>query len=235
MDDSKPYGWFSPEYNRSRSIDIDFNIALTHKCMCLFPESPEIEYYKVLRTRVEHVMKKNNWTTLMITSANAGEGKTLTSVNLAISFAREFIQTVLLVDADLKKQDIHRFLGYSMTESLVDYLIYNKPFSDIMVWPKIEKMTVISGQNTVPDSSETLGSARMGELIHEMKSRYENRFILFDVPAVLNRADAIEFAPLVDGILMVVQSGRSKPHEIAKALAMLPKEKIIGFVLNRAV
>ena len=235
MNTQKSSDWFSPQYTHSESKEIDYQTAEINKCMCLISGRPELDYYKVLRARVDQVMRKNDWNTLMITSVHPGEGKTLTAVNLAVTFAKEFSQTVLLVDADLQQQDIHRKMGYSKPESLVEYLRDNRPLSEIMVWPQIEKLTVISGETTVVDSSEILGSPRMGELVTDMKTRYDNRYILFDTPAVLNKADAIQFAPLVDGILVVVQSGRTKPQEIAKAVAMLPKEKLAGFVLNRMV
>jgi non-specific protein-tyrosine kinase len=97
----------------------------------------------------------------------------------------------------------------------------------------VEKMTLISGGQTLEGSSELLGSPRMKDLVAEMKTRYPDRFVIFDVPPVLSAADTIAFAPLVDHVLLVVQAGKTPLPEVKKALEMLPEEKILGIVLNR--
>jgi non-specific protein-tyrosine kinase len=169
----------------------------------------------------------------MITSALRGEGKTLTAVNLALTFAKAFRQTVLLVDADLRLQRIHEVLGYESGKGLVEYLMEGCPVSEVMVWPGVEKLTVISGGKTIGESSELLGSRGMKELVGEMKNRYPDRYVLFDVAPVLAAADAISLAPLVDHIVFVVEAGRTHARDVERALRLLPQEKILGLVLNR--
>ena len=169
----------------------------------------------------------------MVTSALSGEGKTVTAVNLALTFAKAFSQTALLVDADLKRQQVHQVLGFESDRGLGDYLQDGCDVSELIVWPGIEKLTVISGGKRIEESSELLGSPGMRTLVEGMKSRYEDRYIFFDVPPVLSGADAICFAPLVDHILFVVQADKSSMANVSKALGMLPKEKVLGIVLNR--
>jgi non-specific protein-tyrosine kinase len=169
----------------------------------------------------------------MITSPNVGEGKTLTAINLAITFAKEHDQTVLLVDADLKKQHVHHIMGYENEWSLVDYLTHKQSLNDMIVWPCIEKLTVISGSTTVQESAELLASPMMKTLVDEMKTRYKDRYVIFDVPAVLDGADAMAFAHYVDGILMVIREGRTPIQDIKKALEVIPVKKFLGFALNR--
>ncbi len=81
----------------------------------------------------------------MVTSAKPGEGKTLTAINLAITLAKEFNQTVLLVDCDLRKQDVHRRFGYESDKGLGDYLLNECSMNEIISWPGVEKLTLISG------------------------------------------------------------------------------------------
>ena len=169
----------------------------------------------------------------MVTSVNPGEGKTLTTINLSITFAKEFNQTVLLVDSDLMRQNVHKYLGIRSDKGLIDYLVNDQPLKDYIIWPGIDQLTLISGGKTIHDSSELLGSPRMKALVHEMKTRYNNRYVFFDVPPVLGGADAIVLAPLVDGIIMVVTEGDTSLHDVKNALELLPKEKFLGFVLNR--
>ncbi len=223
----------SPEYKISRAVRLNPKKIEGNRFVALRPDAPEVESYRVLRTQILNRTGGNGGITLMITSALPGEGKTLTAINLALTFAKSFNQTSLLVDADLKQQKIREVLGYAHDKGLADYLLDGCPVSDLMVWPGIEKLTLISGGRTVTQSSELLGSQGMAALVQDMKQRYPNRYVFFDVPPVLAGADAIAFAPLVDYILLVVQAERTPLPEVRKALAMLPKEKILGLVLNR--
>jgi protein-tyrosine kinase len=170
----------------------------------------------------------------MITSALPGEGKTLTSCNLALTFAKEFDQTVLLVDSDLRQQKVHEYLGYESEKGLSNYLQNGTSLSDLIVWPGVEKLTVISGGNTVMASSELLNSPRMKDLVKDLKSRYPDRYVLFDVAPVLAGADAMAFAPQVDYIILVVRAGSTSIEDVKLALDLLPRKKVLGVVLNRA-
>ena len=227
-------GELPPVYRESRSVKLDLNTVRDNRCMCLFPNSVEIEYFKVLRTQVRQKMRERGWNSLMVTSALPGEGKTLTAVNLALTFAREYHQTVLLVDCDLRRQQVSRCLGISSAIGLIDYLLDDRPLKDLIVWPGIDKLTLISGGRNVLDTTEILNSNRMRELVQEMKDRYDDRCILFDLPPVLSCADAISFAPQVDGVLFVVETGKTAIDDVQKAVDLLPREKILGFVMNRS-
>ena len=227
-------GWASPVYSQSRAVELDPATLAKHRIVAMIPDGPDIDFYKVLRTRILRRIQDQGGRSLMITSAVPGEGKTVTAINLALTFAMGYEQTVLLVDGDLRIQRIHELMGYESDKGLLDYLLAERPLLDIIVWPGIEKLTVISGGRTIHESSEILSSARMRELVAEMKSRYPERYVIFDVPPVLIGADAMAFAPLVDGIIVVVQAGQTSMREVNHALQLLPKEKVLGLVLNRA-
>lgn len=226
-------GWVSPAYNVSREVRLDPSVLEENRCVAYNTESPQVEAYRVLRTRIMHRTREKGGITVMVTSALSGEGKTVTAINLALTFAKAFSQTALLVDADLKRQQVHQVLGFKSEKGLGNYLQEGCAVSDLVVWPGIEKLTIISGGKRIDGSSELLGSAAMKALVADMKGRYPNRYVFFDVPPVLAGADTIAFAPLVDHILFVVQAGRSSLEDVRKALQMLPKEKILGLVLNR--
>jgi len=232
-DDETKLGWNSPSYTQSQSVTLAPNVLIANRCIGIEPDSDEIEHYKLLRTQVQQRTRDKGWNTVMVTSANPGEGKTVTAINLALTFALEFSNTALLVDADLKQQNVHKTLGYQSQYGLSDYLLHDQPLNDLIVWPGIEKLTIISGRRTIENSTELLGSTRMRELVHEMKSRYDDRYVIFDVPPLLNVADAVAFAPIVDSILMVVEEGRTANSDIQTALKMIPQEKFLGFVMNR--
>ena len=225
-------GWVSPQYKESRRVVLKPNVLEANRCLGLLPETDRIQYYKVLRTQIQQRMREKGWKTLMITSAHPGEGKTVTSINLAAMFAKEYNQTVMLVDADLKTQSVHRYLGYQGGLGLTDYLLGECSVEDIIVWPSVEKLTVISGGRIMGEGTEALCSPRMHELVVEMKQRYNDRYLFFDVPPILGRADAMAFAEFIDGIVMVVRSGRSPMPDVQKALSYLPQHKFIGFIMN---
>ncbi len=231
-EDDQRLGWNSPAYTQSENVQLDPAELIANRCICIDPTSPIVEHYKLLRTQILQRTRAKGWNTIMITSPTSGDGKTTTAINLALTFAREFSNTALLVDADLKQQAIHKKLGYDSPAGLSDYLLYDTPMNDLIVWPGIEKLTIISGGRTIDNSTELLGSGRMQELVHEMKTRYDDRYVFFDVPPLINVADSVAFAPIVDAILMVVVEGKTTNNDIKTALQMIPREKFLGFVMN---
>jgi non-specific protein-tyrosine kinase len=231
--DRSRLGWYSPNYSASRPIVLDPDVLHANRCLAFDGDSLTIDSYKVLRAQILQRMKQSSGNTLMVTSVLPGEGKTTTAINLALIMAKEFQQTVLLVDCDLQQQDIHKRLGYPSDKGLINYLLDDCPVADLFTWPGIEKITLISGGRTIRDSSELLGSPRMNELVTDMKTRYPNRLIIFDMQSTFAGADTLVFAPLVDSILLVVQEGHSSALEINKAINSLPADKLLGLMLNR--
>ena len=228
-----PAEWRPPVYSESTRIGLNRRTILDNRCVCIEPNSPAINCYKVLRTKIQLLTKQKGWNTVMITSPQPAEGKTLTSVNLALTFSKVYNQTVLLVDCDLRHQNVHKVLGFPSDAGLMNYLLKDQPLEELIIWPSVDKLTLISGGRTSSNSSELLGSPQMKTLVQEMKSRYEDRYIIFDTSPVLIGDDAIALAHYIDSIIMVVEEGRTSIKDIKRALEMLPQEKFLGFVLNR--
>lgn len=223
----------SPVYSESRCVVPDKEVMERNRCICMLPDSPYLGPYKLLRTQIQKSVINKDWRTLMVTSVQPCEGKTLTAINLSLTFARAFDLTVLLMDCDLHRQDVHKYMGIESEQGLVDYLVNQVPLKELIIWPSIDKMTLISGDRTVQETTEILTSPRMKALVEEVKTRYNDRYVIFDVPPVLMGADAIAFASFVDCIVMVVEAGRTSMADINKALELIPKEKFLGFVLNK--
>jgi protein-tyrosine kinase len=232
-DTQKKTGWTSPVYTQSQEVQIKECVCADNRIVSLLPTAPETDAYRVLRTHILQKTKSEGGSTIMITSVLPGEGKTLTAVNLAVIMAKDYKQTVLLVDCDLRKQNVHEALGIWSEKGLIDYLLYDVPVSELILWPGIEKLTLISGGRTFHESSELLGSPRMKELISDMKNRYPDRYVLLDAPPILSGADTLALIPLVDHVLVVVQADRTPAEDITKAIDLIPKEKMLGIVLNR--
>jgi protein-tyrosine kinase len=232
--DKLPTNNASPAYHQSQYLEPDKLGVISNRCVGLSTDSPELDFYKILRTQILQRTKPKGWNTVMITSTRPGEGKTLTAINLALTIAKAYNQTVLLVDCDLRQQKIYQYLGLHSDKGIVNYMLNGHQLNELIIWPKVEKLTLVSGGRTVSESAELLGSPRMKELVAEMKARYEDRYIIFDTPPLLSGDDALAFSPLVDGIVMVVQEGKTPIKEVQKAFGLIPKEKFLGFVLNQA-
>lgn len=228
-----PKEWRPPLYSKSTRIALNRNTVLDNRCVCIEPNSPEIDCYKVLRTKIQLITGEKGWNTVMITSPRPAEGKTLTAINLALTFSKVYNQTVLLVDCDLRHQNVHKLLGFQSDSGLMNYLLKGQPLEELIIWPGVDKLTLISGGQTLDNSSELIGSPQMKTLIQEMKSRYEDRYVIFDTAPLLIGDDAIALAHYIDSIIMVVEEGRTSIKDVKKALEMLPQEKFLGFVLNR--
>lgn len=220
-------------YSLSRQVSVDIKKLQEKRFVAALTETSESDAYKILRTQIQQRTKDKGWNTLMVTSPWPGAGKTLTAINLAISMAQEFHQTVMLVDCDLRKQSIHKQLGYESYRGIADHLLENIALSELIVSPRINKLTIISGGKTIEGSTELLGSSKMERLVAEMKNRYQNRYIIFDVPSLLQGADAIAFLPFIDAVLLVVESGKTSLTDSKTALKLIPPEKLLGFVVNR--
>lgn len=226
-------GWHSPNYDQSRTIKLVPEITTSNRCIAFTDQPQVVDAYKVLRTQILQKMQLLGGNSLMVTSAQPGDGKTTTAINLALTMAKEFQQTVLLVDCDLQQQDVHKQMGYKSERGLINYLLDDCPVSELFTWPGIEKISVISGGRLIRESTELLGSPRMKELVSDMKVRYPDRFVIFDMQSISAGADALVFAPLVDHIIMVVQEGKTPLKEIKRSVDMLPEGKLLGLMLNR--
>jgi len=180
-------------------------------------------------------MAENKWNSLAITSTGNGEGKTLTAINLSLSIAMEVGYTVLLIDANLRCPAMHEFFGIKTSCGLSDYLTDNVPLSDTLIHPEnFDHFVMIPGGKPLKNSSEMLSSPRMNALVGELKERYPKRMIIFDLPPLLDTADALAFTPYVDATLLVVEDGKTKADDLKNAVDMLTGTNILGTVLNKA-
>lgn len=203
-----------------------------HRVVAFHTRNAEADVFRILRTQVLQAMAKSNLKTLAITSPNYGDGKTTIAMNLAISMAMDLKQTVLLVDLDLRKPSIHTCMGIKTTYGLTDCLMYDKPLSECIIRLPFERLTLLPAGTLTDSSSETLGSPKMVALARELKNRYSDRFIIYDMPPILAQDDPIAFMPQVDAALLVVRDGTSKTGDIKRSLQVLQDTLVIGTVLN---
>lgn len=220
-------------YTHTRLVTLSPARLRERRVISSIEEGPLTDAYKILRTQVMLRMRENGWNLLAITSPGAGAGKSLTAANLAVSLAMEVRQTVLLVDANLRKPAVHEIFGISESPGLVDHLIDHKPVEDLLVHPGLPRLVLLPAGRAVHGSSELLTSPRMLSLISELKHRYSSRIVLFDLPPLLPTDDALALSPYLDAMLLVIEAGRTQTEEVVRSLRLLKGVPILGTVLNK--
>ena len=221
-------------YDNTKIVELDPAHLEKNRIVAFNKNESSTLIFDSLRTQVLLKMQENNWRTLGIISPSPGSGKTFVAINLAISIANQPQKTAMLVDFDLRKPRVAKYLGLHADKSLNDYLNGTAQIEDIMVNPGLPRLVVIPTMQRVLNPAETLSSSRVNGLIQDLKNRYDSRIVIFDLPPILNIDDALIMMPKIDCLLMVVGNGLVKETEIEEAMHHIPKEKLLGVVLNRA-
>jgi protein-tyrosine kinase len=190
--------------------------------------------FRMLRTQVLKKMRDKHWQTLAITSPTAGEGKSLVSANLAVAIAMELNQTVLLVDMDLRNPSVSKYFNLSAKLGLKDYLKGDMPLSDVLINPGVKRLVILPGKNRAEDSAELLSSPKMASLVSDIKSQYDSRIIIFDVPPILQTDDVLLSSRYFDATLLVLEDGKNSEADISKSLQLIDGNNLIGTVLNKS-
>ncbi len=172
---------------------------------------------------------------IMVTSAYSGEGKTFSSLNLALSIAVERDCRVLLIDADVVKPGLGRTLNVEDKPGLVEYLNGEvESLSEVLLTTNINNLTVLPAGKTHHLSHELLASNSMRELAKELASRYRDRIIIFDSPPVLITSEAKVLSDVVGQIALVVEQDKTAQQSVKDALEKLDNAKISGLILNKS-
>ncbi len=204
-----------------------------HLYMYHMPYSYTAEQIRKLRTYIFHMPVKKVPRVIMLTSALPGEGKSVIASNLAISIAKGEDQQVLLVDCDLRKPSLHELFKYPPSRGVSEIIQGKAKISECLVKTPIEKLTILPAAKDAPaNPSELLESKKTGALIRELAEREGNWFVIIDSPPIQATVDPKILADVVEAIIMVARYRYTREAEFKMALEALPKEKIIGTVLN---
>ncbi|WP_082677146.1 CpsD/CapB family tyrosine-protein kinase [Bacillus sp. FJAT-29937] len=195
------------------------------------PKSPISELYRTIRTNIEYSNIDRENRMIMITSSSPGEGKTVTTANLAIVFAQQG-KKVLLIDADFRKPKVHEVFKKNNFIGLTTILIKQIPLMEAIKETKINNLYILTSGPITPNPSELLSSKSMGNVLAAIRKEFD--FIIIDTPPVLPVTDAQILANQCDGVILVIDHGKTKfEHaEKAKNLLLNVNAKILGAVLN---
>jgi len=197
------------------------------------PNSPASEQFRQLKNNILFPEKGNPPKTIMVTSASPNEGKSFVAANLSVSIAQSIDEYVLLMDCDLRAPTIHTFFGYGGNEQgLSDYLANTIPLASVLKKASVNKLTVLTAGQIPSNPSELLSSEQMRRLLHEVKLRYDDRYIIIDAPPPYITSETHAIARFVDGIILVIRQGKTRIKEVADILDIYGREKVLGVVTN---
>jgi protein-tyrosine kinase len=210
-----------------RTVEATLHPALV---AAISPHSTAAEQYRAIRTRIDQHEGDSPLRTLMITSPGAGDGKSITAANLALTMAQEYQRTVILVDADLRAPRILELFGLGSGPGLAEVLAGQASLDEALLYVADQRLAILPAGSEPQFPTELLGSAAMRRTLDQLRARFDR--VLVDLPAVTPLADVAVAAPLSDGIVMVVRAGVTQRPALEQALATLEGDRVIGVVLN---
>ncbi len=203
-----------------------------HVVVLTEPGSPATEEYRTLRENLLGVAPEHPLEAILVTSAVPAEGKSVTALNLACSFAEDVKKRVVVIDADLRKPSLHRLMGLDGQRGLADYLGGGTMLEMVLQRTCLPNLWMLPAGRIPPNPEELLGGKRMDDLLARLRRDYD--LILIDAPPVVSTADASVLCPRVDGVLLALRMQRT-PREVARhATALLRKARgnVVGTVLT---
>ncbi len=201
------------------------------------PESVATEQYRVLYTKIARAREGASHKVIAISSAIPGDGKTVSSLNLAVVMARDFGKKTMLLEGDFKRPSLSTYLNTKLSGGLVDVLMDGPdgpptlvPMADTLLPFAHDNLSILPAVKSVRNSSHLLSSRRLHGLLEILKCQYD--YILIDTPPVLALSDMNMYREVVDGIILVVRAEVTPKRAVQQTIDMLGTDKVLGFVLN---
>jgi protein-tyrosine kinase len=196
------------------------------------PRSPECEQFRSLRTRILQAGERERKRAFVITSANMGEGKTLTAVNLAWLLAQTDGATALLIDADLRNPCAAEYLGVDADRGLSEVLTGETKLTQAIIKLNPSGLHVLPGGSRREDVAELLSGPRFSNLLDEARKLFD--YIIIDAPPLGIFTDANLLISRADAAVLVLRAGWTRYSTVDRLLEQIPRERMLGVVLNRA-
>lgn len=219
-----------------RSVNVELPRLVPKNLMIVTltePDSPAAEEYRKLKAMVIKLTQEDaKRTAIMVTSSNSGEGKSLTSINLAISLAQEVSHSVLLIDADLRRPSLSAYLGINAEIGLAECIRDGVNVASAIIGTGVPKLDILPAGKGVSNPVELLSSPKMKALLIELKQLYPERYIIIDTPPTLPFAESQIISMMVDGVLFVVKEGETTVQDLQDALDILKGARVLGISYN---
>ena len=195
------------------------------------PQSIVSEQFKTIRTNINFSMPDKHISTLLITSSTPSEGKSTNSANIAVVFAQSE-KKVLLIDSDMRKPTAHHTFALKNEMGLSDLLIRQRTIEEVLQKTTIEGLDVITSGPIPPNPTELLASETMDQLIEVLNDKYD--LVIFDAPSVLSVTDAQILSNKCEGVILVVNTGKTEKDNVVKAknILLASKANMLGVIMN---
>jgi receptor protein-tyrosine kinase len=231
-----------PPESRSQYVELDVARLKTRGFVTPDALKSQIadEFRVLKRPIIRNALAKSparvkNGNLVMVTSALPGEGKTFTSLNLALSMAMVIDSTVLLIDGDVAHPSIPTLLDTPHAPGLLDLLTSDDlDFADALIHTNIEKLSILPAGSRHRRSTELLASEQMAAFLRELATRYEDRIVIFDSPPLLATTEARVLAGHMGQIVMVVAADATSHHAVTQALTTIESCDVVLMALNKA-
>ncbi len=197
------------------------------------PSSPVAEQFRSLRTNLLALNSTKPIKVITVTSSINGEGKTISSINLAVSMAHDLDKkNILLIDGDLRRSRVHKYLGINPEAGLTDLLSDGINLDDVLINIGINNLTFLPAGKVPANPSELLGSSNFQNLLKLLKEKYD--YIILDSPPIIPVTDSGVIGAQTDGVVMVIQAGRTQKGIIKHAESLLKQAqaKLLGYILT---
>lgn len=225
---------FDELYAKARRYELDAEVLQKNRITSDDQALSVRSAYKMLRTRLLQRMRANNWNTLAISSARSNAGKTLTAINTAISIAHEPNKRVVLVDLDLRRPSIAKYLGIEPQYDLSDYLLNNVSIEKVAIRTSVDRLVIIPNTSAQEYSSELLSSTKMLSLVEKLSNDASGAIVIFDLPPMLDADDMLAFSPQVDALLFVVAECETRRADLQQVSELIEDLDVIGVILNKS-
>jgi Mrp family chromosome partitioning ATPase len=190
--------------------------------------------YRMLRGRVQQRIRTSGWSCIGVTSPGPGEGKTVTTLNLAICIAREKQRPVYLLDLDMRNPSVLEYLGVQPPRSLSRYFSEGLPPEQVLLSTEVENLMIAGARESVANASEMLATPRLEKLLAHIRRRSPDALIIMDLPPVMSTDEALVVAPRADAMFVVVSEGRTRRDGLKRSLELLGDFTVAGIILNRS-
>lgn len=251
QDQQSVRGWVQPGRSESqpvpflgarkppRKVSLDRKLLHANRLLSGGPDEDPIvtDKYRLLRTRILQIMQARGWKSLGITSPSVKAGKTVTSINLALTIARQDDHRVVLVDADIRKPSVAKYMGIEGTAGLPDFLSGKLPVDDVLVeFEDQPRLAVMPGGHNWESgpTPEILKSSLIRDLMNSAWDHDSKTIFLVDLPPVLIGDDVISVAANLDALLIVVDESSTNIDDLKQTVELLSDFNLVGTVLNKS-
>ena len=208
--------------------------AIDARLIAYFDQKSVIsEQYKILSTNLLSLNKGKSQKIFGLTSSIHSEGKTVSALNLAITLAQAVQKPkILLIDADMRRGRLARYLGVQQDKGLSEVLSAQTQINDVLFHIDIENLTFMAAGAVPANPAELLASNSMKDLLAQLRPQFD--YILIDTPPVIPVTDPVIISSLVDGMIVVVQAGRTQRGMVKRTAEQLEQShaKITGYILT---